>query len=236
MKRPVLIAIAALTLLLGGCASTIQSDVTAFHEWPAELPNKTYVFEAPPVQQDTLEMRSYRNLVRAELARLGFQDAPAGAAPALRVALKVSTTDVATRALQISDPFFTPFYSPFYSSYYRMARGVYMPASPHRHIFFGHGFGYRFSPFYSSYMFGMPQYEESIRHTYKRELNVAIRAAASGKPMFDVTVQNSSRQRSTPRIMPALVRSAFESFPGPSGVARRVELTLAETPAPAAKQ
>ncbi|MES3023647.1 MAG: DUF4136 domain-containing protein [Pseudomonadota bacterium] len=232
MKRQILIAMGALTLLLSGCASTIRSDVTAFHEWPAELPNKTYVFEALPAQEDTLELRSYQNLVRAELAKMGFEDAAAGAAPALRVALKVNTTDVATRVMQVSDPFFSPFYSPFYGSFYRSARFGQMHGFPMRH----YGYGYRFSPFYSSYMFGMPQYEESIRHTYKRELNVAIRSAANGKPMFDVTVQNSSRQRSTPKIMPALVRSAFEGFPGPSGVARRVDLKLAEAPTPAAKQ
>jgi hypothetical protein len=29
---------------------------------------------------------------------------------------------------------------------------------------------------------------------------------------------------STPRVMPALVQSAFDGFPGPNGVARRVVL------------
>jgi hypothetical protein len=75
MKRYVLTVTAALTLLLAGCATTIRSDVTTFHQWPADLQDKTYVFEAPPAQDDTLELRSYQNLVRGELAKLGFHGA-----------------------------------------------------------------------------------------------------------------------------------------------------------------
>jgi hypothetical protein len=58
MKRTVITGLAALTLLLGGCATTIRSNVTTFHQWPAQLPDKSYVFEAPPPQEDTLELRS----------------------------------------------------------------------------------------------------------------------------------------------------------------------------------
>jgi hypothetical protein len=54
MKRTVLTVTAALALLLGGCATTIRSDVTTFHKWPAQLPDKTYVFDAPAPQDDTL--------------------------------------------------------------------------------------------------------------------------------------------------------------------------------------
>ncbi|WP_335340191.1 hypothetical protein [Collimonas arenae] len=45
MKRIISLCFAALMLLLGGCATVIRSDVTAFNEWPADLPNKSYVFE-----------------------------------------------------------------------------------------------------------------------------------------------------------------------------------------------
>jgi hypothetical protein len=37
-------------------------------------------------------------------------------------------------------------------------------------------------------------------------------------------VRNVSRELSTPKVMPALVQSAFEGFPGPNGVARTIEL------------
>jgi hypothetical protein len=81
-----------------------------------------------------------------------------------------------------------------------------------------------YSPFYDPFWHSMPQYTEVIKHYYRREMQVAIKSAADGKRLFDVTVHNTSREMSTPVMMPALVQSAFTGFPGVSGVARRVEL------------
>ena len=215
MKRLMVTAAAALTLLLTGCATTIRSDVTTFHEWPAEMQNKSYVLEAPPPQDDTLELRSYQNLVRNELARLGFREVAGSGAPALKVAMRFMTTDVPVRVVE-------PIYP---MSYHPSAR--FMFAQP----FYRSGWGGRrywgggwYSPFYDPFWYGMPDFNETIRHYYKRELQVAIKSADGGKRLFDVTVNNTSRTLSTPEVMPALVHSAFTGFPGVSGVARRVEL------------
>jgi hypothetical protein len=208
MKRFVMTVTAALTLLLGGCATTIRSDVTTFHQWPAGLQDKSYVFEAPPAQEDTLELRSYQNLVRGQLARLGFQDAGASGTPALKVSMRFSTTDVPVRVIQPADPF-----------YYGPARFGLM--RHHRRGYWGGGW---YSPFNDPFWGGMPAYEVSVEHGYRREVQVAITSAADNRRLFDVTVHNLSRQMSTPAVMPALVQSAFEGFPGPSGVARQVEL------------
>jgi Domain of unknown function (DUF4136) len=211
MKRIIMTATAALTLLLAGCATTIRSDVTTFHQWPADVQDKTYVFEAPPAQDDTLELRSYQDLVRGQLARLGFRDAGT-AVPALKVSMRFTTTDVPMRVIERADPFF--FSSPRY--------GFMRPY--HRRGYWGGGFYSPFSPFYDPFWGGMPMYQVSVEHNYQRELQVAIKSAADDRRLFDVTVHNLSRQMSTPAVMPALVQSAFDGFPGPNGVARRVEL------------
>lgn len=210
MKRLLLITFgAALALLLGGCSTTIRSNVTTFHQWPAQMEDKSYVFEAPPPQDDTLEWRSYQELVRAQLAKLGFHDAGASK-PALAVAMRFTTTDVPVRVLR-------PVISPF-SLYHPMPRlGM---RGYHRRLWGGW-----YHPFYDPFWGPYPSYEVSTEHMYRRELQVAIKSAADGKRLFDVTVHNVSDEISTPAIMPALVQSAFEGFPGPSGVARRVELT-----------
>lgn len=208
MKRTFVLAAAALALLLGGCATTIRSDVTVHHQWPAELADKSYVFEAPPPQDDTLELRSYQELARGQLARLGFHDAGTGK-PALTVSMRFTTTDVPVRVVQAVDPWM---YSP--SS---VRWGWYGPR--HRR-FYG---GWYYSPFYDPF-WGPHWFEERTIHTYQREVQVAIKSAADGKRLYDVTVHNTSRELSTPKVMPALVQSGFEGFPGPSGVARRVEL------------
>jgi hypothetical protein len=211
MKRLLMTAAAALGLLLTGCASTVRSDVTTFHQWPADLQDKSYVIEAPPAQDDTLELRSYQNLVRGELARLGFREAVTGT-PALKVSMRFSTTDIPVRVLE-----------PDYPAFYPSAR--FMFGSPYRPYWGGRRYwgGGWYSPFYDPF-WGMPQVTEEIRHVYRRELQVAIKSAADGKRLFDVTVRNNSGEMSTPRQMPALVHSAFAEFPGVSGVARRVEL------------
>ncbi len=212
MKRLLVTAAAALGLLLSGCASTIRSDVTTFHQWPANLPDKTYVFEAPPAQDDTLELRSYQNVVRGELGRLGFREAAGGTAPALKVAMRFSTTDIPVRVIE-------PMYPHYYSMRFAYASPFYRSPWGGRRM--GGGF---YSPFYDPFWYGMPMYSESIQHYYKRELQVAIKSATDSKRLFDVTVHNTSRDPSSPTIMPALVQSAFVGFPGVSGVARTVEL------------
>jgi len=209
MRTTMIAAVASLGLLLGGCATTIRSDVTTFHQWPAQLNEKSYAFEAPPPQDDTLELQSYQNLVRGQLGRLGFHEAPQS--PALKVSMRFSTIDVPTQVV--------------YPSYY--GSGFY-PYSSAR-------FGYRgwnrriwgggwYSPFYDPFWGPFPAYDVQTEHRYHRQLQVGIVETNDGKRLFDVTVRNVSRQMSTPVVMPALVQSAFEGFPGPNGGSRMIEL------------
>jgi hypothetical protein len=220
MKRLIMVAAGtALALLLGGCATTYRSDVTTFHQWPAQMEDKSYVFEVPPPQDDTLEWRSYQELVRGELARLGFRDAN-GAKPTLTVGMRFTTTDVPVRVLEpVMSPYFHPMPRFGYRGYYRRYWGGW------------------YSPFYDPFWGPYPAYQTSIEHYYRRELQVSIKRASDAQRLFDVTVHNTSRELSTPMVMPALVRSAFAEFPGQSGVAKRVEVTLDEkTQAPAQVQ
>ncbi len=199
-------------LLLTGCATTIRTDVTAFHEWPAQMKDKSYRFEAPPKPDDTLEYRSYQNLVRAELTKLGFTEASAPAVPNLTVTMQFSTTLQAVRVVQAIDPFWSG--RSYWHGYYRGPWG-YRP-------------GYAsFSPYFSPYYdpFYGPDLIETVRDEYERQLRVQI-DAHDGRKLFDVTARNRSTIFSTPQVMPALVASAFAGFPGQSGVPHRVDLKL----------
>ena len=216
MKRLMIAAGAVFAMLLTGCATTVRSDVTTFHQWPAQIEDKSYVFEAPPVADDTLEYRAYQDLVRGQLARLGFRTATGGQ-PALTVSMRFSTTEVPVRVVEPITPFAHPFAHPFYRPYFHPARRF-----GYRGMYRRYWGGFYSSPFYDP--FWSPAYQVSVENRYRRELQVGIKSAADGKRLFDVTVHNTSRELSTPALMPALVQSAFEGFPGPSGVARRVEL------------
>ena len=202
------ILMTALTVLLTGCATTIRSDVTAFHDWPAQLNDKSYVFEAPAAEDDTLEYRSYQNLVRAELAKHGFGEASGPDTAKLRVAMSFGTTDIAERVLQATDPFW---YGP---GYWPGRYGYRYGAWP------GYGrFGY--SPFWG----GPMEVEESVRFKFDRKLRITINER-SGRKLYDVSVHSTSGKRATPQVMPAMVASAFADFPGRSGVPRQVEVQV----------
>jgi hypothetical protein len=211
--------VAAGSLLLGGCATTIRSDVTVFHQWPAQLQDKTYVFGTTAPSEDTLEYRSYQGLVANELNRLGFAQAGSPEAAKLRVDMAFSTIDRPTRVLQAVDPFWAtggPYWGGMYGGW------------PYRGGFYGSRYRYRyygFRPYYDPWMFGPSEYREVIRHNYERKLNVSI-ADNTGKKLYDVTVQNTSNRQSTPAVMPLLVQSAFTGFPGENGKAKQVDLEL----------
>ena len=202
------ILMTALTVLLTGCATTIRSDVTAFHDWPAQLHDQSYVFEAPAAEDDTLEYRSYQNLVRAELAKHGFGEASGPDTAKLRVAMSFGTTDIAERVLLATDPFW---YGP---GYWPGRYGYRYGAWP------GYGrFGY--SPFWV----GPMEMEESVRYKFDRKLRITINER-SGRKLYDVSVHSTSGKRATPQVMPAMVASAFADFPGRSGVPRQVEVKV----------
>jgi len=206
MKRLIAVTMALSALLLGGCATTIRSDVTTFHQWPAQIEDKSYVFETPPSFDNTLEYQSYQNLVRGQLAQLGFREANMGT-PALKVAMRFTTTDVPVRVLEPVGPMFRdPYWYGFGPRFGPRGR-----------------FAGRYSPFYDPFWSPFPAYQVSIEHQYRRELQVSIKDRGD-KRLFDVTVHNMSGELSTPEVMPALVHSAFAGFPGPSGTVRRVAL------------
>lgn len=197
--------VVAAALLLSGCATVIRSDVTAFHAWPSELKNKEYVFERTAAQENNLEYRNYENLVRGELARLGFVEAPNRGAAKLLVSFnyRVDGRDVTVVEPEYVDPFW--YQSSFYGPRWR-----------------GH-----YGPFYDPFWYGPPyvQYREVTYSVFKRQLKLAIKEASSGKMLYDVTVESRGN---TPlvQVMPYMVRSAFAEFPGKSGVPRRVELEM----------
>ena len=210
-KRYLAIFAAAMTMLLTGCATTLRSDVTVFHEWPAQLQDKTYVFAQAPARADTLEYRNYLGLLRGQLAQLGFTVAVDPNTAKLKVAMRFATTDIPLRQLD-TDPYFAgPGYFP----------GRYGWGGP-----WGYGrYGGFYRPFYDPFFYGPSQVRETIRHEYERRLHITINTL-DGKKLYDVTVKNSSMKADTPFVMPALLTSAIDGFPGQSGVAHRVTLKL----------
>lgn len=209
MKRIISLCFASLLLLLGGCATVVSSNVTAFNEWPADLPNKSFVFEHTDAQNNDLEYRNYEGLVRTELQRLGFVQQDNAAAAQLKVALKYEITarDVHVVEPVVADPMWYGPYGPY-------GWGRYGPRY--------------FDPFYDPFWYG-PQVVGQREYDYQlflRRLNVTITRAAGGQKLYDVSVSSEGKMSSLPAVMPYLVRSAFTDFPGKSGVPHVVKIKV----------
>ncbi|WP_373988748.1 DUF4136 domain-containing protein [Duganella sp. BuS-21] len=208
MKYLAILATAAV-MLLSGCATNIRSNVTAFNDWPADIADKSFAFEAPQGADDTLEYRNYQVLVANELNKLGFRQVGDNQTPKLLIGMKFSTIDHPVRVLQTEDPFMGPYWGPGYGRFgWGYSRWAYRP-------FF-------YDPFYR---IGPTYVEERIKHQYQRQLRVTINDT-SGRKLYDVTVQNTSSVQATPYVMPALVQSAFTGFPGQNGVPRTIDITI----------
>ena len=198
-----------LMLFMGGCASTaIRSDVTVFHEWPAELREKVFVFERTREQDNDLEYRSYENLVRGELVRLGFVEASTTQTTRLKVTLgyNLKVRDVRVIEGAVADPFW--YAPPMYTHRWR-GRGYYGPF---------------YDPFWP--MAPTTEYAESTYQVYSRQLKIGIAQAPTGKKLYDVTVNSEGTKGSLATVMPYLVKSAFSDFPGQSGVPRTITLQM----------
>lgn len=196
----------AASMAAAGCTTpVIRSEVTAFHEWPAELGDKSYVFERSKEQENDLEYRNYENLMRGELGRLGFMEAASGKAAKLKASLGYS---VKVRDVRISEPVVIDRYPYWYGPPWR---------------------GY-YSPFYDPFWYGPPIVERRVSsfQIFTRELKTTLANAADGKKLYDATVVSEGTNGSLAAVMPYMVHSAFTDFPGPSGVPRQVELKMTQ--------
>lgn len=210
----------SLSLLLTGCASTIRSEVTTFHQWPSALPDKSYVFERSDAQAQSLEYRSYEALVRNALNQSGLNETAAKEKAALHVKVdtSISGRDVRIVETVLVDPWYgSPWYGPGAFGPY----GAYGPYWGGRYA--GH-------PLYAPMWPGMPVAREQERRytVFHRELKIKISSASDGQHLYEVTVRSDGKEGNLAKVMPYLVQSAFAEFPGKSGVPRVVELKLKE--------
>ncbi|MEO0316671.1 MAG: hypothetical protein RL404_348 [Pseudomonadota bacterium] len=208
--RTLALVIIALTLLLSGCATTIRSEVTAFHQWPATLPGPAYVFmRAAPAD---LERQNYEQLLRERLAKLGLREAATGEPAPLAVTMdyRVNGRDVRVIETVLVDPWYgTPWYGPgYYSPYWGWP-----------------GYGH---PFYGPMWPAMPVAREQQRRytVFHRELKLRIDDVAKKQPLYDVTVRSDGEDANLAKVMPYLIASAFRDFPGKNGVPQVVEMKM----------
>jgi len=207
--------------LLSGCASTLRSDISAFHRLgqteslvTQDSAPRFAVVAADSDQAQSLEFQSYAALVSAQLRARRWVEVPPDQA-SLRVSFRYGSGTA--QSVVIGDAF-----SGFYGSY-----GVWSRTGPGFPRGAAVGMGYPIAAFPRD----LPR---DVRVIYLRELSLRVERAAVGgnspsqvsERVYEATVRSQGNSSSLATVMPAMIRGLFADFPGPSGVERSVEVPL----------
>ena len=212
--RMMLLLLTFFTTLLTGCASTIKSEVTAFHEWPKDFGSPSFVFAHTEEQAKDLAHRNVENLIRKELIRVGLREPADKENPQLKVLFSslITGRDVHVIQTVLVDSWYgTPWYGPGY----------------HYPYWVGSGWGH---PYYGTMWPSMPVAREVERRytVFHRELKIKIIDLTSDRAIYDVTVSSDGKEGNLATVMPYLVQSAFTKFPGESGVPHVIKLKFSK--------
>ena len=197
-----------LAAVLTGCAlgpQFVRTEVTSYDEWPTLPANRSYTFARTLEFQSSLEVKSYEDIVRDELAVQGFKFVAQPEQAELIVTLRPSTSGTRVR---VGEPWADPFwgYGGGYGGFYgRRGYGWYDPF---------------WSPFYGGFNAGTIEV-----FTRRLEMDIDSRAVA-GRRYYEGRVESSGQSDSFKAVAPYLVRALFTEFPGNNGQTRRVDVPI----------
>lgn len=237
------------TGLLSGCSTTLQSEVRIKHVWPSQMADKSYVFApaaaAPttsgvmaslPVEEVAQEYQLALDLLRKKLQGLGFQEVVSdgkGTPPHLVVALQYATQS--QPVYQLEDVLFAPHsrylgrhwgpgyvrglnHAVYYGPYFGASYGPYIGPRLAPSLWYYPGFDplWRSGPLYV--------YRESAFPQFQRQLRILIEQFNDHKKLFEAHVANDSRSDAIERVLPFMLDSALNGFPGQDGSVRQFEV------------
>lgn len=206
--RAMLVVAAAATI--AGCAigpQIVRTQVTNYNDWSTLPADKTYSFARTLEYRGSLEVKSYEDIVRDELALKGFRFVPDPAQANLIVTLRPSSS---TTRLRVRDPWpIDPFWGGYGGFYGRRFGGWYGPYGP---------YGYSAFDNFNTYPVDVIQ--------RRLEMDIDSRASA-GKRYYEGRVETSSEADAFKDIVPAMVQALFTDFPGNNGQTRRIDVPLA---------
>lgn len=214
MKK--LLILLALFALLSGCASYVDTNVTAFHDLGRPVSGATYAVVPYEKQIGDLEFETYAKLAKAELNKLGMVETPLQKAK-YGVFMLYGIDD----GQQVA------------SSYPIIGQtGVASSNTTGNMVSLGN------TAYYSGRTYNTPTYGvvgsgTRIDVAYKRSVDVCIVevAKSTASHVQIVYKANAFSYGSTgqlSKVMPAIVKGVFEDFPGKSGEVRVSRQTLEE--------
>lgn len=221
---PRLLALPVAALLLGGCAATVPTQVTSFHQLQDGLQGQRFVILRTAEQQNSLEFGNYASLVREALVEKGLVHADEARAAELGVSMSYS---MAGRSSGLRDG--TVAYAGFGAGSGGFSMG-------------GIGIGIGFP------LGGRGNESNAYVHNLRVEIDrlaaggAAIQPSASAPPasvagpgaagrVYEARATAEGPSASPAPVMRAMVKAIFEQFPGESGRTRVLRVPLAEADA-----
>jgi len=208
--------IALLFAFLTSCASFVETKVSSFHELEQPLSGLTYALVPSKEQEDSLEFQSYAKLVKSELEKRGMIATPFDKA---RYAIFMFYGIDDGKQVVSSYPIF----------------GQTGTSSSHTT---GTITSYGNMASYSGTTYNTPTYGivgagTATNTVFTRYLNIdIIDIARSGngkvQKVYEGKAFSSGSSGQLAPIMPAIVKSVFEDFPGKSGASRTSRQPLEE--------
>ena len=191
---------ATFIVCLAGCASEFRSDVSSWHQMPQPNGESFTILAKDPDKQASIEFSHYAEYVSQALQRVGYLPARSGQAADLTVRMDYGISNARSDV---------------------RSTGGYL------------GVGYANGPYGRGYGYGGYGYGhggafegQNIRTyaLYSRFFELEIAAPKSSANLYESKVVSEGRNNHLEEVVPKLVDSLFQEFPGPSGITRRVTL------------
>ena len=198
------IALVAFILLNAGCGGLIDINVETFHELNSSLSPKSYAFLATSDQKNSLEYKTYQNLIRKKLEKLGYQEVEPSNAD-LQISFNYSISSPQEKVGSV----------PVYGQTGISTSTTRQPSLDGMYS----GSSTTYEPTY-----GVVGSETYTYTTYTSRLGLVLLEGGSiGKRLYEGTAKSTGPSGSLSTVMPYLVEALFKEFPGKSGV-RQVTL------------
>lgn len=209
MRLQHVILLSLVAIFLAGCGGFVKSRVTVFHELPANVSGMKYTVVPFKDQEESLEYKSYQQVVKDELQKNGLRE---------------STVDEAT--LVVFMMYGIDSGKAVISSYPIMGQtGVSSSQTTGSIQTYGSGGTYQGTTTYTP-SYGVVGTGVASRTEYKRclMLNILDKSAfvekGEIKKLYEAKVVSSGRKGEISEVLPIMIKSLFEEFPGKSGATR----------------
>jgi len=185
-----------LVIGVSACASKFKSDVTSWHQLPAPSGETFVIVAKDDGKKASIEFAHYAEIVSIALQNIGYRPARSDQAANLVVRMDYGVSDGRSEIRSTGG-----YMDGFYGS---------------RPYGYGSGYGY-----------GLGVNDRDIRSyaVYSRFFELEIAASANAEAnLFESRVVSEGKNNHLEEVMPLLIDSMFQDFPGHSGTTRRVVL------------